>query len=215
VVYGAPNEWHPNNHRGRKRCGMLMGTTTVRKKLGLHSKPSYDPDVRAGRLVVADDYLEKVLYGGTPIAIAEPPKQEEPETDDKSDFEGFRESKKGETAVTIAQNAYDDSTTIYFLPIGTVRTGEEMRYGVLTSIRGRSVRNVEFPQFPNIPEKTKVLVGYTYGGHVHNDRTAWSICGKEWNYPSTFYRLPNGVIKSGDELDEANLPDKTLVLFRK
>ena len=63
VAYGAPNKWQKRNHRGRKRCGMLFAMPSVRQRLGLRSKPAYDPDVRAKRLVVGDPYLEKVLYG--------------------------------------------------------------------------------------------------------------------------------------------------------
>ena len=62
VAYGTPNQWHRRSHRGRKRCGMRMALPSVRRKLGLMSKPAYDPDVRAGRLVVADKELQQLLY---------------------------------------------------------------------------------------------------------------------------------------------------------
>jgi hypothetical protein len=63
IAYGSPNRWHKHSHRGRKRCGMLFAKWSVRKKLGLTRQPEYDPDVKAGRLVNADPYLAKVLYG--------------------------------------------------------------------------------------------------------------------------------------------------------
>ena len=63
VAYGAPNRWHKAKHRGRKRCGMLFAMPSVRARLGLKSRPGYDADVRARRLVVGDEYLRKVLYG--------------------------------------------------------------------------------------------------------------------------------------------------------
>ena len=63
VAYGAPNKWHRQKHRGRKRCGMLFAMPSVRAQLGLSKRPAYDADVRAKRLVVGDDYLRKVLYG--------------------------------------------------------------------------------------------------------------------------------------------------------
>lgn len=62
VAYGAPNKWQKRNHRGRKRCGMLFATATVRKILDLKSKPGSDVDVQAGRLDVGDEFLAKVLY---------------------------------------------------------------------------------------------------------------------------------------------------------
>ena len=63
VAYGAPNKWHKRSHRGRKQCGMLFAMPSVRTKLGLTQRPSYDPDIRAKRLVQADEYLSRVLYG--------------------------------------------------------------------------------------------------------------------------------------------------------
>lgn len=63
VAYGAPNKWHKRSHRGRKQCGMLFAMPSVRTKLGLTQRPSYDPDIRAKRLIQADEYLSRVLYG--------------------------------------------------------------------------------------------------------------------------------------------------------
>lgn len=63
IAYGAPNKWQKKRHRGRKRCGMLFAMPSVRKQLELEKKPAVDPDVKARRLVQADPYLGKVLYG--------------------------------------------------------------------------------------------------------------------------------------------------------
>ena len=65
VAYGAPNKWHRYKHRGRKRCGMLFAMPSVRRQLGLTTRPAFDPDAKAGRLRQADAYLQKVLYGST------------------------------------------------------------------------------------------------------------------------------------------------------
>ncbi len=65
VAYGAANKWHKFKHRGRKRCGMLFAMPSVRRQLGLATRPAYDPDTKAGRLKQADAYLQKVLYGRT------------------------------------------------------------------------------------------------------------------------------------------------------
>ncbi len=64
VAYGNPNKWQPKCHRGRKRCGMFFAQDNIRRRLGLTLRPKYDPDVRAGRLRVADAYLESVLFKG-------------------------------------------------------------------------------------------------------------------------------------------------------
>ncbi len=63
VAYGAPNRWQKYRHRGRKRCGMQFAMPSARQALELKTRPAYDPDTRAKRLVVGDRYLEKVLYG--------------------------------------------------------------------------------------------------------------------------------------------------------
>ena len=70
VAYGAPNTWHKKKHRGRKRCGMLFAMPSVRVKLGLTARPAADPDVKAKRLVQADEYLAGVLYGSTDTMAA-------------------------------------------------------------------------------------------------------------------------------------------------
>ena len=70
VAYGAANKWHKFKHRGRKRCGMLFAMPSVRRQLGLSTRPAFDPDTKAGRLKQADAYLQKVLYGRTDTMAA-------------------------------------------------------------------------------------------------------------------------------------------------
>ena len=70
VAYGSPNKWQKRKHRGRKRCGMLFAMPSVRRVLELKSRPAFDADTRAGRLVVGDDYLRTVLYGTTDTMVA-------------------------------------------------------------------------------------------------------------------------------------------------
>ena len=70
VAYGSPTQWQTRKHRGRKRCGMLFAMPSVRRVLDLKSRPAFDADTRAGRLVVGDDYLRGVLYGKTDTMVA-------------------------------------------------------------------------------------------------------------------------------------------------
>ena len=70
VAYGSPNKWQKRKHRGRKRCGMLFAMPSVRRALDLKSRPAFDADTRAGRLVVGDPDLQKVLYGRTDTMTA-------------------------------------------------------------------------------------------------------------------------------------------------
>ena len=78
VAYGAPNKWQKCRHRGRKRCGMLFATATIRRILGLKAKPGSDADVKAKRLVVGDPYLNQVLYGGVDVMAKHYPKATPP-----------------------------------------------------------------------------------------------------------------------------------------
>ena len=73
VAYGSPNKWQKRKHRGRKRCGMLFAMPSVRRVLELKARPSFDADTRAGRLVVGDEYLKKVLYGNADTMVASYP----------------------------------------------------------------------------------------------------------------------------------------------
>ena len=254
VAYGRPNRFHPYNHRGRKRCGMIFARLDVRERLGLDARPSVDLDVQAGRLKVADVELQRYLFqpGETPAAarlLAEDTNiitrdrtawdiardlYNSPDTiyvlpdggrqggdqiadwgrippgtrvlvgeDEANGFEGFIEASQGASAQSIAGEAFADKTTIYLFPSGMVRTGSELRDSTSrTSL------------LENLPPGTRVLVGYVYGGHIKSNRLPARIAGKKWNYPSTYYRLPDGRILSGDEIDAQQLPANTLVLFQ-
>jgi N-acetylmuramoyl-L-alanine amidase len=266
VAYGRPNRFHPNNHRGRKRCGMIFAREDVRARLGLAAKPAQDVDVAEGRLKVADAELFRFLFSASPAsagteqvaaaddggsaAAADPTiirkgvtawtiardRYDQPETtyilpggerlrgdevrdwgripagtrvvlaesEQEEKFEGFLEiGKDGSKAVDLAGDAYASATTIYFFPDGLIRTGIELQESATTR------RLLEEP-----PQGTRVLVGYTYGGYVHKKRPPSRIAGRKWNYPSTFYRLPDGRILSGDEIDARALPERTLVFYQ-
>lgn len=256
VAYGRPNRFHPYQHRGRKRCGMIFARTDVREKLGLKGKPSVDRDVEAGRLRIADRELYNYLFkqdipvpailaqdSGQPLTIDKNHTAwdiardlyDSPDTkyifpdgkifpgsaitdwsripsgtrvemasaEEELGFEGFLTVKKVEPAGNIAGDAYAAKSTVYILPSGMVRTGYEMN-------NAASTRKL----LDSLPEGTRVLTGYVYGGHVKKNRSASWIAGRKWNYPSTFYYLPGGKIISGDEIDDSSIPLDTLVLFQ-
>ena len=268
VAYGRPNRFHDSNHRGRKRCGMIFADPNVRARLGLHSKPARDYDVKAGRLKVGDMALYRYLYAAKPeatlVAVAQKPavpvSSEPPaesthiddnwtawsiareryssastvyvfpdgrriagdqiqdwtripngtqvllsEVEDDQPFEGFLEiGTDGATAQAIAGKAYTSRTTIYFFPDGLVRTGLELK-------KRRSGRAL----LSKTPTGARILIGYIYGGHVKIRRSPKSIAGVKWNYPSTFYRYPDGKILSGDDIDISDIPAGTLVLYQE
>jgi len=332
VAYGRPNKFHDENHRGRKRCGMIFADPKVRARLDLKSAPDRDPDVDAGRLKVADKELYAYLFPAvrrgappaTQIAKAQIPenpsefveaptepdvesadtkeavatakiapeaitvetKETAPEakavaiplkpaqkpashiespvmplesqeislgrtawqiareqynapstmyefpdgrrfngsqiTDwgripigtrvnfDQSDeepyqFEGFLEiGKDGDTPQALAGKAFNSATTIYFFPDGLIRTGAELQ-------RQASYKSL----FKNPPKGTRLLVGYVYGGRVNTSRRPSRIAGIKWNYPSTYYRYPDGRILNGDDVKDTSIPVGTLVFFQE
>ncbi len=135
---------------------------------------------------------------GTRVLVAEGDAQEE------QPMEGFREiGVDGDTARALAGDAFDQATTIYFFPDGLIRTGSELS-------SGRSTRTL----LDRLPCGTRVLVGYVYGGYVKTRRLPSSIAGIMWNYPSTFYRFPDGRIVSGDGIHDAAIPPRTLIFYQ-
>jgi len=254
VAYGAPNRWHSRSHRGRKRCGMIFAGRALRLKLGLKRQPLSDPDVKAGRLVVADPYLAAMLYGSarqqesvarrfsssdtsvispsrsawdiarewydSPRTVYIFPNGKEKRGNEISNWrkipsgtavivagdqrgnpaeQVFEIGKDGATAKDIAGDEYRSRTTIYFLPDGRVRRGDELSESEIGSL----------------PAKAKILVGYVNGGYITAGRSAFDICGKQWDFPSTFYRFPDGTIQSGSVVNENAIPKATMVFYRK
>jgi hypothetical protein len=135
------------------------------------------------------------IPAGTRVVVAD--------TDDEQAMEDFLEVKEdGQSARSVAGEGFNRSTTIYFLPDGLIRTGREL---------GGSASS---PLLERLPKGTRVLAGYVYGGHVRSSRPPSSIAGAKWNYPSTYYRFPDGRIVSGDEVDASAIPAQTLVFYR-
>ncbi len=255
VAYGTPNRWHRAPHRGRKRCGMLMAREDVRSQIGLHDKPRFDPDVRAGRLVVADDYLERTLFGPSAPAAAGAPAA--PAADNVI--------ARNRSAWDIAREQYNAPTTVYEFPDGRVQRGNEItnwnimppgtivRVGAGATVEqqseservillgrdtpsarefagpaaldektvyflptGEVVRGSELTeaQLDSLVEGTGMLVGYVSGGIISARRRAFDIVGPRWNLATTFYRLPDGTVRSGEQINERNIPLGTEVFFQ-
>lgn len=307
VAYGSPNRWHRRRHRGRKRCAMRLAEPRLRRALGLDDRPRFDPDVKAGRLVVADAELYRYLFpkqgvagrartppkvpqepnviaaGRSPWDIAKedyaaptvvyrfpngqvlrgdqvrdwkripagtkvelnqpgtgtkraqaplvvavarrdakaPPSPAASEDADELDaalarldqtpeahvdarLDGFAVvGRDGASATAIAGDETKAPTTIYFFPDGLISTGADLA-------KSKKLRFL----LESAPDGTRVLVGYAYGGYVKAHRTPSDICGARWNYPSTFYRFPNGKIVAGDRVDADRIPQNTLVFFQ-
>jgi hypothetical protein len=123
---------------------------------------------------------------------------------DEQPLVGFLEiGKDGDTPRALAGDACGRETTIYFFPDGLIRTGSELAGSAATrSLLERS------------PLGTRILVGYVYGGFVKSSRPALRIAGIKWNYPSTYYRFPDGRIVSGDDIDDSAIPVRTLIFYQ-
>ncbi len=186
VAYGKPNRWHRHSHRGRKRCGMLFATQTVRERLGLTRGPAYDPDVKSGRLAVGDADLADVLYGGVKTQSAA---AERFTSNKRKVISGTR------SAWDIARTAYQSATTLYRFPDGTEKQGNQIRNwkalpaGTRVTVRGETRDNE--------PEGVKILGEDGY--------TAWETAGHEYNASTTLYFLPDGTIRAGDKMDDRAL----------
>lgn len=187
VAYGSPNRWHRAPHRGRKRCGMLMAREDVRARLGLHDKPRFDPDVRAGRLVVADSYLERVLFGPS----AAPAPAAAPETAENV-------IARNRSAWDIARELYNAASTVYEFP------------------DGRMMRGNEITNWNRMPPGTVVRVAEQGAGEQQGERERVQVLGRDGQRAAdiagdatldarTWYFLPDGQIFSGDELTEERL----------
>jgi hypothetical protein len=188
ISYGKPNPWFSKNHRGRKRCAKNFNR--IRASLG--PTWSYDPDVRAGRLL-ADPVLAKVFYG-------KPGKTVETSVADLA--VGSNVLAKDNSAWSIAGEDYNAPDTAYILPGGKTLAGD-----MVGKIMG----------WERLPSGTRVLLNQkteavkvqandpvkTISGRM----TAWSHAGQAYNQDSTIYFLPSGQILPGSGIrDWDDLP---------
>ena len=204
VAYGTPNRWHRRSHRGRKRCGMGYATPSVRNLLGLKERWLSDPDVKARRLVVGDDYLAQVLYakngdkllpyklpgaaGAKPAEVASGPRT--------------YVIQKGQTAWDIARDAYNAASTTYIFPSGASLTGDKIK------------------NWEGLIAGTKVILGdadatgsplqtLAKGAHPRN------LIGDAVYSPNTWYIRPTGGSVQGSKLNAktlAAMPPGTQIL---
>lgn len=270
VAYGAPNRWHRHNHRGRKRCGMQFGDWNFRQDLGLGAGPLRDPDVEAGRLVVADEELHDYLFAGgqnledfeyTPGVITgsvsawdiargnyndyrtiytfpngtvkagneitnwnripqgtkvsflncdrdgQCEDTDVPARVEEDSYPNYLEiGKDGNTAYSLVAGSYNLDTTIYFLPQGEkyrIHNGEELS-------RGQTGFNIN-----SLPEGTRIITDYTFGGRVTAQRPPQRIAGNLWNNKSTIYfNLSDSTVAYGDRVQPDKIPRGTVMLFK-
>ena len=191
VAYGKPNRWVKYHHRGRKRCAKNFN----RARAGLGPTWSYDPDVKARRLV-ADKQLARIYYSRrTRLART-------------SDSQANNIISKNNSAWAIAGEDYNRATTIYKLPSGKILRGDQVEKTL---------------GWHHIPPKTVVLLNQEnttalakQSGPVKtitNGLSAWIFAGHKYNQPSTIYFLPRGQIRKGNTIaDWDDLPENTKLI---
>jgi N-acetylmuramoyl-L-alanine amidase len=184
VAYGAPNKWHRRSHRGRKRCGMNLTSPAIRKILNLHSRPLYDPDVRAGRLVVGDAHLEQTLYG----TLAQ--SQQAAAVFSAPDSNVIARNR---SAWDIARDLYNSPTTTYVFPGGTRKQGNQISDFRLLPAGTRVIVS----SLADNPDESYQIIGQ------HGQ--AQDIAGAEVLSPSTLYVFQDGSYKQGHQLTAAQL----------
>lgn len=128
VAYGRPNRFHNDNHRGRKRCGMIFARPEIRARLGLEGAPPEDPDVKAGRLKVADPELFAFLFARRtePVLVASGASAPlpVPETVDAPSESPLISLSR--TAWQIARERYNHPDTVYVFPDGRRLQGDKV-----------------------------------------------------------------------------------------
>ncbi|MGD8738713.1 MAG: N-acetylmuramoyl-L-alanine amidase [Desulfobacterales bacterium] len=187
VAYGPPNRWHRKNHRGRKRCAKNF----IHTEAGIRQAWTYDPDVRAGRLV-ADVQLSKIFYGGRKLYAEE-----------------GNIITKSNTAWRIAGEDFDSPTTVYKFPDGQIFTGDQI------------ADNIGWNKIPsntivllNQEYSFDILKSEGLIKTISDEHTAWSFAGKEYNRETTIYFLPSGEIKPGSTIsDWDDLPASTRLII--
>jgi N-acetylmuramoyl-L-alanine amidase len=193
VAYGDPNRWVRDSHRGRKRCASNFD----RAKACLGFTWPYDPDVRAGRLT-ADPMLSAIFYEGPKVVAA-------------AKRENTNIITHTNTAWLIAGEDYDSPATLYKLPNGRIVPGDKIE-----TVIG----------WNRVPPKTEVMLNQEQesGGDeapietpiktITENATAWSYAGRKYNSATTFYFLPNGLIKAGPTIsDWDDLPKTTRLVM--
>lgn len=186
VAYGAPNKWQKRRHRGRKRCGMLFTTPTVRNLLGLRDRPASDADVRAKRLVVGDAELNKVVYGKRDPMRGRFAKGPVPQKKDSGIFSWFGSKGKAASAsppkATPKEKIRSTSSSAYRTPPRSVSELKER--------------------------------GFTMIGAVDKGVTASQLAGAKWNDSNTYYAIRNKVIP-GNILNPARIEKGMRVWVKK
>lgn len=195
VAYGAPNRYFDEDHRGRKRCGMMMARADVRRDLGLVTKANEDPDVMAEELIIADEPLFAFLYNP------------------RAKFDLFRNVNR-----TLVRNLLDQ----LHLPPSTLLFTRNNRPARPERVRPPQVQVPLPPKRPDFDYQDGIVrpplppPRETFEANVEHDgdrpeflevgpsETAWSLAGNQYAADTTIYFFRSGVIRTGKQLQDTD-----------
>jgi N-acetylmuramoyl-L-alanine amidase len=226
VAYGTPNKWQASNHRGRKRCAMLLATPDLRRRIGLNSEPRKDPDVQARRLAVGDPFLNKVIYGDANDLALSPRMRTALQTIPRNQivtkvYSGDSSNiiSKNRSAWFIARENYDSPKTLYQFPNnGPQLRGDQIKDWSSLPIGTRVTLNNESKGVTTEAEFDKPLTSQ-FREVVSANVPAISIARNAHNSDTTFYLIPGKPLIDGAELQKTdettlwNLPAGTKILI--
>ena len=204
VAYGAPNKWQKRNHRGRKRCGMLFAMPSVRQRLGLKFKPSFDPDVKARRLVVGDPYLEKVLYGKIDTMVGKIGRNVAPSTAGGILASLFSKKPPPPSKAEPEKSKSPDPQPAS--PPQAPAARQQPERPKLISRRP----NEEPKTLRDLEDRMK----FKFIGTLSPKVSPYKLAGRSWNSNATYYLIKGSVVR-GDKVDPKRVPPGTHVYTRK
>ena len=209
VAYGSPNKWQRHRHRGRKRCGMLFAMPTIRRILELRARPAYDPDTRARRLTIGDDYLQNVLYGSEDtmrFRYGGVTKTVQP---------SVRASKPSVSVSQPSVRVSKPSAQVSKPSVTTVKTVKPVVQAkpLPSPCAPDATRQSKWVSAPKSVAELKAR-GFELKGTVSKERSASSLAGKRWNAPDTYYTIRNKVFP-GNTMDAAHIEKGMGVWMRK
>jgi hypothetical protein len=185
---------------------MLFAMPSVRERLNLKSKPAYDPDVRAKRLIVGDPYLNRVLYGNVDTMAGKIGRNVEPAP--KKIFSSFFSKKPPE-------RKDDPETENYYAK----PPPEASKCKSLPKKKERFISAKPAPANvtggdPRTIRELDDRSRFAELGVLGRERGPYAVAGKNWNSKNTFYYTKGRIIR-GDRLDPKKVPAGARVFIRK
>ncbi|MBW1724003.1 MAG: N-acetylmuramoyl-L-alanine amidase [Deltaproteobacteria bacterium] len=148
-----------------------------------------------GRIYTGDQISENVGWSRIPAKTVVLLNQENSLSLKKSDGP-IKTISDSLTAWSFAGQAYNQKTTIYFLPSGRIKFGSMIS------------------DWDDLPAETRLIVGYRGPYTLHKDRSAFLIAGHKYKDRKTIYYLPSKKLVAGDRIENFDrLPAGTLIFL--